>query len=85
MLAARQDKEKIGAAEFDAAIDRLVDGSEKKNRVINPTEKKIVTFHESGHAIAAESVQHADPVHKISIIPRGKKPPIAGRLFNNRI
>jgi cell division protease FtsH len=71
LLAARKDKETVGAAEFDAAIDRLVGGLEKKNRVMNPKEKKIVAFHESGHAIVAESVEHADPVHKISIIPRG--------------
>jgi cell division protease FtsH len=71
LLAARKDKESVGAAEFDAAIDRVVGGLEKKNRVMNPQEKEIVTFHESGHAIVAESVQHADPVHKISIIPRG--------------
>jgi cell division protease FtsH len=71
LLAARKDKETVGAAEFDAAIDRVVGGLEKKNRVMNPQEKEIVAFHESGHAIVAESVQHADPVHKISIIPRG--------------
>jgi cell division protease FtsH len=71
LLAARKDKETVGAAEFDAAIDRVVGGLEKKNRVMNPQEKEIVAFHESGHAIVAESVRHADPVHKISIIPRG--------------
>jgi len=71
LLAARKDKETVGAAEFDAAIDRVVGGLEKKNRVMNPQEKEIVAFHESGHAIVAESVAHADPVHKISIIPRG--------------
>jgi cell division protease FtsH len=71
LLAARKDKETVGAAEFDAAIDRVVGGLEKKNRVMNTQEKEIVAFHESGHAIVAESVEHADPVHKISIIPRG--------------
>ncbi len=71
LLAARNDKEAVSAAEFDAAIDRVVGGLEKKNRVMNPKEKEIVSFHESGHAIVAESVKHADPVHKISIIPRG--------------
>jgi cell division protease FtsH len=71
LLAARKDKETVGAEEFDAAIDRVVGGLEKKNRVMNPQEKEIVAFHESGHAIVAESVRHADPVHKISIIPRG--------------
>ena len=71
LLAARKNLETVGAAEFDAAIDRVVGGLEKKNRVMNPQEKEIVAFHESGHAIVAESVKHADPVHKISIIPRG--------------
>jgi cell division protease FtsH len=49
----------------------VVAGLQKKNRVMSPQEKEIVAFHESGHAIVAESVEHADPVHKISIIPRG--------------
>jgi len=71
LLAARKNKETVGPAEFDEAIDRVVGGLEKKNRVMNPQEKEIVAFHESGHAIVAESVEHADPVHKISIIPRG--------------
>lgn len=62
---------KVEAADFDEAIDRVVAGLQKKNRVMNAREKEIVAFHESGHAIVAESVEHADPVHKISIIPRG--------------
>jgi cell division protease FtsH len=71
LLAARKDKETVDSTEFDEAIDRVVGGLEKKNRVMNPLEKKIVAFHESGHAIVAESLEHADHVHKISIIPRG--------------
>ncbi|MBP1748013.1 MAG: ftsH1 [Deltaproteobacteria bacterium] len=71
LLAARKDKETVSSAEFDEAIDRVVGGLEKKNRVMNPLEKEIVAFHESGHAIVAESLEHADHVHKISIIPRG--------------
>ena len=71
LLAARKNKDKVGPDEFDEAIDRVVGGLEKKNRVMNSLEKEIVAFHESGHAIVAESVAHADPVHKISIIPRG--------------
>jgi cell division protease FtsH len=71
LLAARNDKDKVEAADFDEAIDRVVAGLQKKNRVMNAREKEIVAFHESGHAIVAESVEHADPVHKISIIPRG--------------
>ena len=71
LLAARKNKEGVEPADFDEAIDRVVGGLQKKNRVMNPQEKEIVAFHESGHAIVAESVEHADPVHKISIIPRG--------------
>jgi cell division protease FtsH len=71
LLAARKNKEVVEAADFDEAIDRVVGGLQKKNRVMNAQEKEIVAFHESGHAIVAESVEHADPVAKISIIPRG--------------
>ena len=71
LLAARKNKDKVEPAEFDEAIDRVVGGLQKKNRVMNSQEKEIVAFHESGHAIVAESVEHADPVHKISVIPRG--------------
>ena len=71
LLAARNDKEMVELADFDEAIDRVVAGLQKKNRVMNIQEREIVAFHESGHAIVAESVDHADPVHKISIIPRG--------------
>jgi cell division protease FtsH len=71
LLAARKNKETVGSAEFDEAVDRVVGGLEKRNRVMNPQEKEIVAFHESGHAIVAESLKYADPVNKISIIPRG--------------
>ncbi len=71
LLAARNDKDAVEPVDFDEAIDRVVAGLQKKNRVMNAQEKEIVAFHESGHAIVAESVEHADPVHKISIIPRG--------------
>ena len=71
LLAARNEKETVDPSDFDEAIDRVIGGLQKKNRVMNAREKEIVAFHESGHAIVAESVEHADPVHKISIIPRG--------------
>ena len=71
LLAARKDKEAVGSEDFDEAIDRGIAGLQKKNRVMNPQEKEIVAVHESGHAIVAESVDHGDPVAKISIIPRG--------------
>jgi cell division protease FtsH len=71
LLAARQDKEFIEMAEFDEAIERVVAGLQKKSHVINPKEKNIVAHHESGHALVAELMPGADPVVKISIIPRG--------------
>ena len=71
LLAARKDREAVLPADLDEAIDRVVAGLQKKGRVMNPQEKKIVAFHESGHAIVAELVEHADHVHKISVIPRG--------------
>ena len=71
LLAARDDKETVDPADFDEAIDRVIGGLQKKNRMMNALEKETVAFHESGHAIVAESVEHADPVHKVSVIPRG--------------
>jgi cell division protease FtsH len=58
-------------AEFQEAIERVIAGLEKKNRVINPKEKKIVAYHELGHAIVAMSLPGTDPVQKITVIPRG--------------
>ncbi len=69
--AARAGKEAVDAADFDEAIDRVVGGIERKSRVINPKEKEIVAYHEAGHALVAESREHADHVAKISVIPRG--------------
>ncbi len=71
LLAARQDKHSIDMVEFDEAIERVVAGLQKKSHVINPKEKKIVAYHESGHALVAELAPGADSVSKISIIPRG--------------
>ncbi len=71
LLAARADREAVTMDEIDSAVDRIVAGLEKKNRLINEQEKTIVAYHEAGHAVVAERVEHADPVHKISIIPRG--------------
>jgi len=71
LLAARRDKPAVTMAEIDEALDRITAGLEKKNRLINEKERRIVAVHEAGHAIVAERVPTADPVHKISIIPRG--------------
>jgi cell division protease FtsH len=71
LLAARRGGDAVTMDDIDRATDRIVAGLEKKNRLINEDEKRIVAFHEAGHAIVAQCVDHADPVHKISIIPRG--------------
>ncbi|MQA92853.1 MAG: ATP-dependent zinc metalloprotease FtsH [Gemmatimonas sp.] len=71
LLAARRDQLVVRMQEIDDAVDRIVAGLEKKNRLINEKERRIVAYHEAGHAIVAERVPTADPVHKISIIPRG--------------
>jgi cell division protease FtsH len=71
IMATRVDHNKIEMEDFEAAIDRILAGPEKKNRVLNPEEKRRVAYHEAGHAIVAEHVPTGQPVHKISIIPRG--------------
>jgi cell division protease FtsH len=71
LLAARKDRTQVTMEDIDAAADRIIAGLEKRNRLIIPKEREIVAYHESGHALVAERVDYADPVHKISIIPRG--------------
>src|SRR5690606_16907014 len=71
LLAVRRDQPAVRMSEIDDAIDRIIAGLEKKNRLINDKERRIVAYHEAGHAIVAERAPTADPVHKISIIPRG--------------
>ena len=71
LLAVRRKKKKAGMAEFEEAVERVIAGLEKKNRLINPRERQIVAYHEMGHAIVALSLPGTDPVQKISIIPRG--------------
>jgi cell division protease FtsH len=71
LLAARRDRDKVVMADFMEAIERVVAGLEKKNRRMNEKEKEIVAYHESGHALVSSLCAHSEPVHKISIIPRG--------------
>jgi len=71
LLAARKNKEGVEMSDIEEAIDRVVAGLEKKRRLMSKKEKEIVAFHESGHAIAASLLPNADPVRRISIIPRG--------------
>jgi cell division protease FtsH len=71
LLAAREDKDVVEMIDIEHAIDRIIAGLEKKNRLVHEREREIVAYHEAGHAIVAERAEFADPVHKISIIPRG--------------
>ena len=71
LLAARGEKQEVGMPELHAAIDRVVVGLERKNRLTNTKERRIVAYHEAGHAIVAELAASAEPVHKVSIVPRG--------------
>ena len=71
LIAARKDKEAVDMNDFQDAIDRVIGGLEKKNKIISPEEKKIVAYHEAGHAVAGWFLEHADPLVKVSIVPRG--------------
>ena len=71
LIAARKNKKAIEMQDFQDAIDRVIGGLEKKNKIISPEEKKIVAYHEAGHAIAGWFLEHADPLVKVSIVPRG--------------
>jgi AFG3 family protein len=71
LIAARKNKNSIEMIDFQDAIDRVIGGLEKKNKIISPEEKKIVAYHEAGHAVAGWYLEHADPLVKVSIVPRG--------------
>ena len=71
LLTARRGKEEVGAAEFDEAVERASLGLEKKGRLLTPLERRIVAYHELGHAVVAEVLPNADPVNKVTIVPRG--------------
>ncbi len=71
LIAARRDKKFITNQDFTDAIDRVIGGLEKKNKIISPQEKKIVAYHEAGHAISGWFLEHCDPLVKVSIVPRG--------------
>ncbi|MCK5700345.1 MAG: peptidase M41, partial [Cyclobacteriaceae bacterium] len=71
LIGARKNKKSIEMDDFHDAIDRVIGGIEKKSKIISPEEKKIVAYHEAGHAIAGWYLEHADPLVKVSIVPRG--------------
>ena len=72
LLAARFGKKEISNAELEEAVERVVAGPERRTRLMSEREKRVVAFHEAGHAIVGHALPNADPVHKISIIPRGR-------------
>ena len=72
LLSGRRNKKFIGMPELEEAIERVMAGTEKRSRVISDFEKKIVAYHEAGHALVAYLLPNTDPVHKVSIIPRGR-------------
>jgi len=72
LLAARYDKTKIGVDDFNESVDRVVAGPQRKSRVMNETTRERIAYHEVGHAIVGELLPNANPVHKISILPRGR-------------
>lgn len=72
LIAARRKAARIGRKDFMEAIDRVIAGLEKKSKIISPQEKKIIAYHEAGHAVISWLLKHVDPLVKVSIIPRGK-------------
>ncbi len=71
ILAAKEGKKSIGMSEFERAIERVIAGRERKSRIISEEEKRIIAYHEAGHALVMYELPHCDPVHKVSIISRG--------------
>lgn len=71
LIAARKDKKEVDMLDFQDAVDRVIGGLEKKTKIISPEEKRIVAYHEAGHAVAGWFLEHADPLVKVSIVPRG--------------
>ena len=71
LIAARKNKEAVDMQDFQDAVDRVIGGLEKKNKIISPEEKKIIAYHEAGHAICGWFLEHAYPLLKVTIVPRG--------------
>lgn len=71
LIAARKNKEAVDMQDFQDAVDRVIGGLEKKNKIISPEEKKIIAFHEAGHAVCGWYLEHAYPLLKVTIVPRG--------------
>jgi cell division protease FtsH len=72
LLTAREEKKTIGASEVDEAIDRVMAGPQRKSRIMSDDERRVTAYHEAGHALVAHALPHTDPVHKVTIMPRGR-------------
>jgi cell division protease FtsH len=72
LLAARHGFAQIGVSQLDEAVERVMAGLERRTRIISEAEKQVIAYHEAGHALVAHALPHTDPVHKVSIIPRGR-------------
>ena len=72
LLAARHGFEKIGTHQLEEAVDRVMAGPERRSRLISPDEQRVIAYHEAGHALVSHALPNGDPVHKVSIIPRGR-------------
>lgn len=71
LLAARRGRVRIGQEDLDEALDRVIAGPQRKSRVIDADEREVIAYHEAGHAVVGELLEHSDPVHKVTILPRG--------------
>src|SRR5690606_11399209 len=71
LIAARRNKTEVDLDDFNYALDRVIGGLEKKNKLISPDEKKIIAYHEAGHAVCGWYLEHASPLVKVTIVPRG--------------
>ncbi len=72
LLAARRDLDRVGLPQLEEAIDRVLAGPERRSRLISEAERRVIAYHEGGHALVSHALPHTDPVHKVSIIPRGR-------------
>ena len=85
LIAARKNKKSVGKQDFLDAVDRIVGGLEKKNKIVTPEEKKTIAFHEAGHAIVSWLLEHAAPLVKVTIVPRGQSLGAAWYLPEERL
>ena len=71
LLAARRGRTKIGQADLEEALDRVIAGPQRKSRIMDAQEREVIAYHEAGHAVIGELLEHSDPVHKVTVLPRG--------------